>query len=105
MPFLGWSIARLLKLDTPFAVGLILVGCCPGGTASNVVTYLARANVALSVLMTTCSTIAAVVMTPMLTKWLAGQYVPVDALGLFVSTLQIVLIPVDTVLSCQVAAT
>jgi BASS family bile acid:Na+ symporter len=94
MPFLGWSVSRLLKLETPFAVGLILVGCCPGGTASNVVTYLARANVALSVLMTTCSTIAAVVMTPMLTKWLAGQYVPVDALGLFLSTLQIVLIPV-----------
>lgn len=94
MPFLGWSIAKLLKLETPFAVGLILVGCCPGGTASNVVTFLARANVALSVLMTTCSTVAAVVMTPLLTKWLAGQYVPVDALGLFLSTLQIVLIPV-----------
>jgi BASS family bile acid:Na+ symporter len=96
MPFLGWSIAHLLKLETPFAVGLILVSCCPGGTASNVVTYLARANVALSVLMTMCSTMAAVVMTPLLTKWLAGQYVPVDALGLFLSTLQIVLIPVVT---------
>jgi BASS family bile acid:Na+ symporter len=94
MPFLGWSIAHLLKLETPFAVALILVACCPGGTASNVVAYLARANVALSVLMTMCSTMAAVVMTPLLTKWLAGQYVPVDALGLFLSTLQIVLIPV-----------
>jgi BASS family bile acid:Na+ symporter len=94
MPFLGWSIAHLLKLETPFAVGLILVACCPGGTASNVVNFLARANVALSVLMTACSTIGAIVMTPLLTKWLAGQYVPVDALGLFVSTLQIVLAPV-----------
>jgi len=94
MPLLGWSIARGLKLETPFAVGLILVSCCPGGTASNVVTYLARANVALSVLMTMCSTMAAVVMTPLLTKWLAGRYVPVDALGLFLSTLQIVLAPV-----------
>jgi bile acid:Na+ symporter, BASS family len=94
MPFLGWSIARLLKLETSFAVGLILVSCCPGGTASNVVNYIARSNVALSVLMTMCSTLGAIVMTPLLTKWLAGQYVPVDALGLFVSTLQIVLAPV-----------
>lgn len=94
MPALGWSIARVLGLETALAVGLILVACCPGGTASNVVTYLARANVALSVLMTMCSTLAAVVMTPLLTKWLAGRYVPVDALGLFLSTLQIVLIPV-----------
>jgi BASS family bile acid:Na+ symporter len=93
MPFLGWGIAHLLKLDTPLAVGLILVSCCPGGTASNVVTFLARANVALSVLMTMCSTFAAIVMTPLLTKWLAGTYVPVDAWGLFVSTVKIVLAP------------
>jgi len=94
MPFLGWSIAHLLKLETPLAVGLILVSCCPCGTASNVVNYIARSNVALSVLMTICSTLGAIVMTPLLTKWLAGQYVPVDALGLFLSTLQIVLAPV-----------
>src|SRR5260221_3473097 len=85
MPFLGWSIAHLLKLETQFAVGLILVACCPCGTASNVVNYLAGSNVALSVLMTLCSTLGAVVMTPLLTKWLAGQYVPVDAFGLFAS--------------------
>ncbi|MBN1852107.1 MAG: bile acid:sodium symporter family protein [Pirellulales bacterium] len=94
MPFLGWSIAHLLQLDTPFAVGLILVSCCPGGTASNVVTYIARANLALSVLMTMCSTMAAIVMTPLLTKWLAGTLVPVDALGLLWSTVQVVLLPV-----------
>ena len=94
MPFLGWSIAHLMKLETPFAVGLILVSCCPCGTASNVVNYLARSNVALSVLMTMCSTLGAIVMTPLLTKWLAGQYVPVDALGMFLSVLQIVLAPV-----------
>ena len=93
MPFLGWSIAHLLKLETAFAVGLILVACCPGGTASNVVTYLARANVALSVLMTTCTTLAAIVLTPMLTNWLAGTYVNVDGWGLFVSTVQVVLLP------------
>ncbi|MGB9602101.1 MAG: bile acid:sodium symporter family protein [Verrucomicrobiia bacterium] len=94
MPFLGWSIAHLLKLEPDFAVGLILVACCPGGTASNVVTYIARANVALSVLMTTCSTFGAIVMTPLLTKWLAGAYVPVDAMALFLDTVKVVLAPV-----------
>jgi bile acid:Na+ symporter, BASS family len=93
MPSLGWSIAHLIRLDPPLAVGLILVACCPGGTASNVVTYLARANVALSVLMTMCSTFGAILLTPLLSKWLAGTYVIVDAWGLFVSTLEIVLAP------------
>lgn len=93
MPLLGWSVAKMLALPPPFAVGLILVACCPGGTASNVVTYLARANVALSVVMTMCSTLAAVIMTPLLTGWLAGAYVPVDALGIFLTTAQVVLAP------------
>ena len=94
MPLLGWTIAHWLRLEPPFAVGLILVACCPCGTAANVVNYLARSNVALSVLMTLCSTLGAVVMTPLLTRWLAGEYVPVDARGLFLSTLKIVLAPV-----------
>lgn len=94
MPFLGWSLAHLLELPTPLAVGLILVASCPGGTASNVVCYLARANVALSVLMTMASTFTAIIMTPLLTKWLAGTLVLVDAWGLFVSTVQVVLLPV-----------
>ena len=93
MPFLGWGIATGLQLPRDFAVGLILVACCPGGTASNVVTYIARANVALSVLMTMCSTFGAVVMTPLLTKWLAGTLVPVPALKLFLDTVQVVLLP------------
>lgn len=94
MPLLGWSVGKMLALPLPFAVGLILVACCPGGTASNVVTYLARGNVALSVIMTMCSTLAAVVMTPLLTGWLAGAYVPVDAWGIFLTTAQVVLAPV-----------
>jgi BASS family bile acid:Na+ symporter len=94
MPFLGWGVAHLLRLETGYAVGLILVSCCPGGTASNVVTFLAKGNVALSVLMTTASTFGAIFMTPLLTKWLAGSLVPVDAWGLFMSTLQVVLAPV-----------
>jgi len=93
MPLLGWTVAKGLQLPPDFAVGLILVGCCPGGTASNVVTYLARANVPLSVLMTMCSTFAAVVMTPLLTKWLAGAYVHVSAIGLFLDTVKVVLAP------------
>jgi len=93
MPGLGWGIAHLLGLEGPFAVGLILVACCPGGTASNIVTYLARADVALSVVMTMCSTFAAVIMTPLLTSWLAGTWVKVDGWGLFASTAQVVLLP------------
>lgn len=94
MPATGWAVATAMNLDAPLAVGLILVACCPGGTASNVVTYIARADVALSVVMTACSTIAAVVLTPLLTKLLAGRLVEVDAAGLFISTLQVVVLPV-----------
>ena len=74
MPASGWLVAKALDLPPDFAVGLILVACCPGGTASNVVTYIARANVALSVVMPTCSTLAAVAVTPWLTHELAGAY-------------------------------
>jgi len=93
MPLCAWTISNILDLPVPFKVGLILVSCCPGGTASNVVTYLARANVALSVLMTMCSTAAAIFLTPLLTGWLAGQYVPVDGWQLFLSMIKIVLLP------------
>lgn len=94
MPLSGYFVSKLLNLPSHYAAGLILVGCCPGGTASNIVTYIARGNVALSVLMTAASTVSAVVMTPFLTEKLAGQFVAVDAAGLFMSTLQVVLLPV-----------
>lgn len=94
MPSLGWAIGHLLGLPTPFAVGLILVACCPGGTASNIVTFLAGANVALSVTMTALSTLAAVIMTPWLTGLLAGTLVRVDGWGLVMSTFQVVILPV-----------
>lgn len=93
MPALGWWVATLFSLPKEFAVGLILVGCCPGGTASNVVTYLARANLPLSVLMTMVSTFAAIGMTPLLTEALVGARAPVDAWGMFLTTLKIVLAP------------
>jgi BASS family bile acid:Na+ symporter len=94
MPVAGWAVATLTDLEPPLAVGLILVACCPGGTASNVVTAIARADVALSVVMTACTTLGAVVLTPLLTKLLAGRLVEVDGWGLFASTLQVVVLPV-----------
>lgn len=94
MPLAGWFSGRLLGLEPGLAVGLILVASCPGGTASNLITYLARANVALSVVMTMASTLLAFIMTPLWCEVLAGQYVPVDAVGLMVSTLQVVVLPV-----------
>ncbi|CAK9881046.1 unnamed protein product [Sphagnum jensenii] len=92
-PVLGFLIALSMNLSAPLATGLILVSCCPGGQASNVATYISKGNVALSVLMTTASTIGAIFMTPLLTKLLAGQLVPVDAVGLAISTFQVVLMP------------
>lgn len=94
MPFLGWTIAWALDLPVPLAVGLILVSCCPGGTASNVVTFLARADVSLSVTMTAISTLAAVVATPALTALLAGSRIDVPAGGLLLSTVQVVVLPI-----------
>ena len=94
MPLLAFAVSRALPLPTPLAVGLILVGCCPGGTASNVVTYIARANVALSVVLTAASTVLASVVTPALCAALAGTLVPVPAGKLMVSTAQVVLAPV-----------
>lgn len=78
MPLLGWSVAKLLGFPPEIAAGIILTGSCPGGVSSNVITYLARGNVALSVTMTACTTLAAPVMTPMMMFLLAGQTVPVN---------------------------
>ncbi len=94
MPALGWSIGYLLALPTPLAVGLVLVSCCPGGTASNVISYLAKADVALSVTMTALSTLLAALMTPTLTALLAGNRIEVSAVGLFLDTVQVVILPV-----------
>lgn len=96
MPLLGFSIARAFNLPTEFAVGLILVSCCPGGTASNVISYLARADVPLSVTMTSISTLLAIIATPLLTSALAGSRIDVPAFGLFISTVQVILVPVIT---------
>ena len=94
MPGVAFLLAKLLHLDPAIAAGVILVGCAPGGTASNVISYLAKGDVALSVTMTSISTLLAPFMTPLLTKWLAGQYMPVDAKSMALAIVQIVLIPV-----------
>ncbi len=94
MPALGFFLGYIFKLPTPLAVGLVLVSCCPGGTASNVISFLARANVALSVTMTSISTLLAIFLTPMLTTLLVGSRLDVNALGLFQDTLKVVLLPV-----------
>jgi BASS family bile acid:Na+ symporter len=102
MPLLAFGLAHLFKLPIDFTIGLVLVGCCPGGTASNVVCFIAKLNVALSVTLTTCSTLLAVLMTPLLTTWLVqsasesltGTAVGVDTLGLLSKTFQVVILPV-----------
>ena len=94
MPSVGWVCGYLFQRPTAVAVGLVLVCCCPGGTASNVIAYLAKADVALSVSMTAVSTLLAALCTPLLVEWLAGSRVEVDVLGLFWSTLEVVLLPV-----------
>lgn len=94
MPLLGLGIAMALRLPPELAAGVILVGCAPGGTSSNVVTYLAKGDTALSVTMTSISTLLAPIMTPLLTLWLAGSYMPVDAGSMALSIVKIVLIPV-----------
>lgn len=94
MPLLGWLVAWALHLPAELAAGVILVGCAPGGTSSNVVTYLAKGDTALSVAMTSVSTLLAPLMTPLLTLWLAGQYMPVDGGGMAKSIATIVLLPV-----------
>lgn len=94
MPFLGYFLAKVFDLPGELAVGLVLLGTCPGGTASNVMTYLAKGDVALSVGMTTVSTLVSPFLTPALTLLLAGQWVKVDAMAMFMSIIQVVLVPI-----------
>ena len=94
MPFLGWIISKIFELPDFFAVGLILVSCCPGGTASNVIAYLSNLNVAFSVSMTFISTVAGVILTPLLITNLSGELIDVDIVDLLLSTTKVVLVPV-----------
>jgi len=94
MPLLAWGLARAFALDEALALGVILVGCCPGGTASNVITYLSKGDLALSVGMTGVSTLLAPLLTPLLTWALAGKSINVDVVSMFLSILWVVIVPI-----------
>jgi BASS family bile acid:Na+ symporter len=94
MPLIGLSLATAFGFTGPTAAGIVLVGSVPGGVASNVITYLAGADVALSVTMTAFSTMLSPVMTPLAMKWLAGAFVPVSASAMMWSIFQMVITPI-----------
>ncbi|SDI01750.1 bile acid:sodium symporter family protein [Alteribacillus bidgolensis] len=94
MPLIAFTIAFALNLSNELAAGLVLLGAVPGGTASNVMVYLAKGNLALSVAMTSLSTLLAPVATPLILLMLAGQWLPVDPVSMFVSIVQVIIIPI-----------
>lgn len=94
MPLSAFFIAKLLNLPPTIAAGIILVGCVPGGTASNVMVYLAKGNVPLSIAMTSLSTMLAPILTPTLLYLLADQWMPVNPFAMFLSIIQVIIIPI-----------
>lgn len=94
MPGLAYVLCKAFSLPAEIAVGVILVGCCPGGTASNVITYMAKGNTALSVACTSVSTLLAPILTPAIFYLLASQWIEINALSMLVSILQVVLFPI-----------
>ena len=94
MPVIAWLLCKVMNLPADLALGVILVGCCPGGTASNVITYIAGGDVALSVGMTITSTLAAPIVTPLLVYVLAGAWVEVSFWAMVISVVKVVLVPV-----------
>ncbi len=94
MPLLAFSLTKIFGLPQDLAIGVILVGTCPGGTSSNVMTYLAKGDVALSVGMTGVSTILAPFLTPVLTYVFAGQSVDVNMMNMFMSIVKVVIVPI-----------
>lgn len=101
MPLLAWLLTWAFQLPKELALGVILVGCCPGGTASNVITYLAKGDLALSVGMTATSTLLAPLLTPLLVWLIAGTMVDVDNLGMLQSIVYVVIAPIIAGLLCQ----
>ena len=94
MPVLGFAIASLFGFPAEIAAGVVLIGSSPSGLASNVMAYLAKANLALSVTLTAVSTLLAPLMTPLLMETFAGQFVPIDFLGMMMSIVKIVILPI-----------
>ncbi len=94
MPIVAFTLTKVFGLDPYLAVGIILVGCCPGGVSSNIMSFLAKGDVAYSVGMTTVSTLLAPIMTPLLVLWLADTSINVNALGMFLNILYVTILPV-----------
>ncbi|WKA59303.1 bile acid:sodium symporter family protein [Planococcus shenhongbingii] len=94
MPTIAFIIAYLLRLPAELAAGLVLLGSVPGGTSSNVMVYLAKGNVPLSITMTSASTLLAPIMTPFLLLIFAGQWLPVDPISMFMFIIQVIIIPI-----------
>lgn len=94
MPIVGFSIAKSFGFPPEIAAGILLVGCSPSGLASNVMAFIARANLALSITLTACATLLAPIVTPALMKLLAGQFVPVDFWGMMLGIINIVILPI-----------
>ena len=94
MPLIAWTLVHAFGLPKAVGAGLLLVGCCPGGVSSNIMSFLCKGDVAFSVGLTTVSTLAAPLTTPMLMLWLAGENVDVNAVGMFKSILFVTILPV-----------
>lgn len=101
MPSVAWLLVKLFSLPPDLAIGVILVGCCPGGTASNVITYLAKGNLALSVGMTATTTLLAPLLTPLLVWLFAGTLAPVDTVGMLLSIVYVVIAPIICGILCR----
>ena len=101
MPLSAWLVSRFFDLPLELTIGVILVGACPGGTASNVICYLARGDVALSITLTTASTLVSVFLTPLLTWVYIGQRVPVPVEGMLLDIAGIILLPVGVGVLCN----
>ncbi len=101
MPLVAWLLVESFDVPRGIAAGLILVGCCPGGVSSNIMSFLCKGDVAYSVGMTTVSTLLAPFVTPLLVLWLAGESIEVDAVGMFRSILFVTILPVGLGAFCN----
>lgn len=94
MPCVAYLLVHVFRLEPALALGILLVGCCPGGVSSNIMSYLCHGDVAFSVGMTCASTLLAPLMTPLLMEFTAGEIIEIDAIGMFVNILIVTIIPV-----------
>lgn len=94
MPGVAWTLVHVFHLEPALALGILLVGCCPGGVSSNIMSYLCHGDVAFSVGMTCASTLLAPVVTPLLLQLTAGEIIHIDAVGMFLNILIVTIIPV-----------